>query len=159
MTEWIICEHWFTWALWYGDIKWIVWINTKRICFKKRSQRNKWKKRKLWPQPGISLTLSWGLACRGGSGSFLSLALMPILSRVCAPVRPQTQGLLQLWMLGSNCPSFQQSRQWFWKLPLTPDFLSLFLDSPSLWTVYNGLSFLKCYSQPAHVCLLMVTIN
>ena len=62
MTEWIICEHWFMWALWYRDIKKIVWIAVKRICFKKRGQRNKKKKRKLWPQPGISLTLSWGLS-------------------------------------------------------------------------------------------------
>lgn len=155
MTEWIICGYWFMWALWYRDIKKIVWINLKRICFKKRGQRNERKKRKLWPQPGTSLTLSWGLACRVGSGYFLSLALMPIFIGVCAPARPQTQGLLQLWMLGNNCPSFQQSRQWFWKLPLTLDFLSHFLDSPSFWAFYKGLSSLKCCSQPAHIYLLM----
>ena len=92
------------WALFYVStlVQRLIWINLKRICFKKISQRNKRKKRKLWPQPGTSLTLSWGLACRVGSGYFLSLALMSIFIRVCAPARPQTQGLLQLWMLGNT---------------------------------------------------------
>lgn len=62
MTEWIICEYRLcdTLVQRYKENS-LDWCQ-KEFASRKRGQRNKRKKRELWLQPGISLTLSWGLS-------------------------------------------------------------------------------------------------
>ena len=155
MTDWI-CEHWFMWALWYRDIKKIVGLMSKGFASRKEVREIKERRGNCDHSQESQSHLSGVWPAGVALGPFYLHPWCPSSAEYVPSARSRLRGF---WMLGHNCPSFQQSRQWFWKLPLTPVFLSPFLNSPSLWAVYNGLSFLKCCSQSTHMCLVMATIN